>query len=180
MPNVSAALEVQIIRKYGHTAEIVRCCKKCSHGLLESDFKETQGMFTVGAFAIILDAQQRVLLCHRRDMDRWNVPGGGVMSGETPWQAVIREVHEEVGLIVCVERLLGVYAYPPGDDLIFSFLCTITGGEIAESDEADAVAYFEKERLPPTTHLHHALRIKDVAEHSEHVHLKTLPLLSTH
>lgn len=136
-------------------------------------------MFTVGAFAIILDAQQRVLLCHRRDMDRWNLPGGGVMSGETPWQAVIREVQEEVGLIVRVERLLGVYAYPPGDDLIFSFLCTITGGEMAKSDEADAVAYFEIEQLPPTTHLHHVLRIKDLAEGGDHLHLKTLPLLSS-
>jgi len=144
----------------------------------KSTFKETQHMFTVGVFAIILDAQQRVLLCHRRDMDRWNLPGGGVMSGETPWQAVIREVQEEVGLLVCVERLLGMYAYPPKDDLVFSFLCTIIGGKIAESDEADAIAYCEIEKLPPTTHLHHALRIKDFAEHSEQVHLKTLPLLS--
>jgi 8-oxo-dGTP pyrophosphatase MutT (NUDIX family) len=46
-------------------------------------------MFSVGAFAIILDDQQRVLLCHRRDMDRWNLPGGGVISGETPWQAKV-------------------------------------------------------------------------------------------
>ncbi len=41
-------------------------------------------MFTIGAFAIILDSQQRVLLCHRRDIDQWNLPGGGVMSGEAP------------------------------------------------------------------------------------------------
>jgi 8-oxo-dGTP pyrophosphatase MutT (NUDIX family) len=83
-------------------------------------------MFTVGAFAIIFDVQHRVLLCHRRDMDRWNLPGGGVMSGETPWQAVIREVQEEVGLVVTVDRLIGVYAYPPGNDVIFSFLCWIS------------------------------------------------------
>lgn len=134
-------------------------------------------MFTVGAFAIIFDAQHRVLLCHRRDMDRWNLPGGGVMSGETPWQAVIREVQEEVGLVVTVERLIGVYAYPPGNDVIFSFLCTITGGEITESNEADAIAYFAVEQLPSTTHLHHLVRIKDVVEQPEHLHLKTLPLL---
>jgi hypothetical protein len=61
--------------------------------------------------------------------------------------------------------------------MIFSFLCTITGGEITESDEADAVAYFAIDQLPATTHLHHALRIKDLAEQTEHVHLKTLPPL---
>lgn len=134
-------------------------------------------MFTVGAFAMIFNAQRQVLLCHRRDMDRWNVPGGGVMSGETPWQAVVREVQEEVGLLVKVERLLGVYAYPPGDDIIFSFLCTPIGGELTESDEADAIAYFAVEHLPATTHLHHLMRIKDAVERPEDLHLGTLPLL---
>ena len=33
-------------------------------------------MFTLGAFTIILDEHERVLLCHRRDHDLWNLPGG--------------------------------------------------------------------------------------------------------
>ena len=134
-------------------------------------------MFTVGAFAIILDSQQQVLLCHRRDMDRWNLPGGGVLDGETPWEAVVREVQEEVGLLVGVERLLGVYAYPPRNDLVFSFLCTVQSGEPNESDEADAVRYFALEDLPANLHLHHHLRIKDFVEQSTTPHLKTLPPL---
>lgn len=134
-------------------------------------------MFTVGAFAIILDSQHRVLLCHRKDIDRWNLPGGGVMNGETPWQAVIREVREEVGLEVAVDRLVGVYAYPPRNDLVFSFLCTHIGGEMTESEEADSIGYFALEHLPSTTHLHHILRIKDVLERPEQLQLKTLPLL---
>lgn len=134
-------------------------------------------MITVGAFAMIFNAQHQVLLCHRRDMDRWNLPGGGVLSGETPWQAVVREVQEEVGLLVKVERLLGVYAYPPADDIIFSFLCTPVSGEMTESDEADAIAYFAVEQLPATTHLHHLMRIHDAVEYPEELHLKTLPLL---
>lgn len=43
-------------------------------------------MFSIGAFAVIFDDRQRVLLCHRRDMDAWNLPGGGVESGELPTQ----------------------------------------------------------------------------------------------
>ncbi len=54
----------------------------------------------------------RVLFCHRRDCDFWNLPGGGVESGEAPWQAVVREVREEVGLEVEVVRLAGLYAGP--------------------------------------------------------------------
>jgi ADP-ribose pyrophosphatase YjhB (NUDIX family) len=50
------------------------------------------------AFATIFDDKRRVLLCRRRDIDAWNLPGGGVEAGETPWHAAVREVREEVGL----------------------------------------------------------------------------------
>ena len=132
--------------------------------------------FTLGAFAIILNEQQHILLCHRRDRDWWNLPGGGVLSGETPWEAIIREVQEEVGLVVIVNRLVGVYAYTPEDDLIFSFLCTRTGGKLTLSNEADAINYFALEDLPPTTHLHHLLRIRDALACPEQLQLKTHPL----
>ncbi len=32
--------------------------------------------FIISAFAIILNSSNRVLLCHRRDYDLWNLPGG--------------------------------------------------------------------------------------------------------
>src|SRR5262245_58989496 len=73
---------------------------------------------SVGAVAVILDAEGRVLLCHRRDCDLWNLPGGGMEAGETPWQAVVREVKEEVGLDVVVTRLAGVYSKPDRADLV--------------------------------------------------------------
>jgi 8-oxo-dGTP diphosphatase len=60
-------------------------------------------LFSIGAFAVIFDAQGRVLLCHRRDMDVWNLPGGGVESGELPTETVVRETREETGLEVAVE-----------------------------------------------------------------------------
>ncbi|MHB8600572.1 MAG: NUDIX hydrolase [Ktedonobacteraceae bacterium] len=132
-------------------------------------------MFTIGAFAIIFDKQQRVLLCHRRDIDRWNLPGGGVMHGETPWQGVVREVWEETGLNVAANKLLGVYTDTDRDDIVFSFLCNIMGGEITLSDEADDIAYFSFEQLPTHTHLHHIIRIKDALDKPDSMHLKILP-----
>jgi len=115
------------------------------------------------------------LLCHRTDRDFWNLPGGGVEHGETPWQAVIREVKEEVGLHVVVNKLLGVYKDPTRDDLVFSFACIIVGGELTLTDEADAIDYFVFEQIPANTFENHVFRIRDFLNEPEMMHLKLLP-----
>jgi 8-oxo-dGTP diphosphatase len=53
----------------------------------------------------ILIGHQGVLLCHRRAdrrwyADRWDLPGGHIDPCETPRQALTRELHEELGIIV--------------------------------------------------------------------------------
>ena len=108
-------------------------------------------MFTIGAFAIIFNAQGQVLLSHRRDVDMWNLPGGGMESRELPTEAVIREVMEETGLEVTVERMVGVYGKVDKDDLVFAFVCKVVGGELRLSDEADEHRYFDVNALPPNT-----------------------------
>jgi hypothetical protein len=49
-------------------------------------------LFTIGAFEFIFDEQDRILLCHRRDLNVWNLPGGGIESGELPTNTGPREV----------------------------------------------------------------------------------------
>jgi 8-oxo-dGTP diphosphatase len=117
--------------------------------------------FTIGAFAIVFDDEDRVLLCHRRDIDLWNLPGGGVETGETPWDAAVREVREETGFEVMVQRLQGVYVKPETDDVVFSFICVIRGGIATLNDEADRIDWFGKGELPPNTSLKQRERILD-------------------
>jgi len=117
--------------------------------------------FHVGAFATIQDAQGRALLCHRRDGDFWCQPGGGVESGETPWQAMARETREETGLEINVARLIGVSSWPATDELILSFHCVVTGGALALNDEARDLSYFALDALPPNTFAEHAERLRD-------------------
>ncbi len=117
--------------------------------------------FTIGAFAIILDEQRRGLLCHRRDIDVWNLPGGGIEAGEAPWEAVVREVREETGLRVAVQRLHGVYVKPERNDVVFSFVCTLRGGAPTRSDEANRIAWFAADRLPTNTSPKQRARVLD-------------------
>ena len=114
-----------------------------------------------GAFAIILDTQRRVLLCHRRDLDAWNLPGGAIEDGEAPWDAVVREVREEVGVDASVVRLTGLYWKPTTAELVFSFECRAASETPTTSDEADRVGYFGIDGLPTNTGPKHVERIRD-------------------
>lgn len=118
--------------------------------------------YTIGAFAIILDEQDRALLCHRRDYDLWNLPGGGVEANEAPWECVIREVKEETGLDVQIESLAGVYSKQNSTDIVFSFICKVVGGKIALTDEADILEYFAVHEIPHNTSPNQVERIKDI------------------
>lgn len=104
-------------------------------------------VFTVGAFAVVLDDRGRVLLGRRKDNGLWTLPGGGVDEGETPWQAVIRETREETGVDVEVIRLATVDWKRATSDIVFVFECRIAGGAPATSSETSEVRFVAKKDL---------------------------------
>jgi 8-oxo-dGTP diphosphatase len=60
----------------------------------------------MGAGALIFDENGRFLLVNPTYKDPWEVPGGIVEAKESPAQACVREVGEELGLDIELERLL--------------------------------------------------------------------------
>ncbi|MCF7820546.1 MAG: NUDIX hydrolase [Candidatus Pacebacteria bacterium] len=129
-------------------------------------------MFTIGVFAIILDKDNKVLICHRCDYDLWNLPGGGLEKNETPEMGVIREVKEETGLDVIVKKITGVYAKKDKNEIVFSFLCEVINGEITLNDEADKINYFEINSIPKNFSPKQLERLWDYFNEPNKIHYK--------
>ncbi|ROU17589.1 NUDIX domain-containing protein [Kluyvera ascorbata] len=105
--------------------------------------------------AIILH-EGKLLMVQEADDEGWSLPGGWADIGDSPTEAVEREVREETGLEVKVSRLLGVWdrnqhGHPPYPWHVYKliFLCETQGGELAVSHESLDIAYVDPHNLPP-------------------------------
>jgi 8-oxo-dGTP diphosphatase len=125
------------------------------------DAENSSPIFRIGVYALIFDDEGRILLGHRRDIDWWNLPGGGMEAGETVDEALCREVREETGLEVKVERLVGVYSKPQKQEVVLTFRCRTTGGTLHATEEARENHYFVPDSLPRNLLPKHRQRIED-------------------
>jgi len=119
--------------------------------------------------AIVQDEQGRVLLIHKTDNGLWALPGGGHELGESIADTVVREVEEETGYIVEVERITGTYtnpahvmAYEDGEvrqQFSIAFAARLVGGSARTSSESKRVEWI----LPEATAdlpMHPSMRLR--------------------
>ena len=108
-----------------------------------------------GAAAVLLEREGRVLLVRRVNepfRGLWTLPAGFINGGEDPAEAAARECLEETGLNVRVTRVLEIISgreHPRGADFIIVYQAEVLDGELKPDDDADAVEWFERDRLPP-------------------------------
>jgi len=73
--------------------------------------------FVVSA-VVLRDADGRILVVRKRGTSRYMLPGGKIEQGESPAQAAVRELHEEVGAELAPESLtfLGEWSAPAANE----------------------------------------------------------------
>jgi ADP-ribose pyrophosphatase YjhB (NUDIX family) len=129
-----------------------------SEGQVRELWSHDEGYATpkVDSRGCIFDGDQ-VLLVRERSDGKWTFPGGWVDINDAPGAAVEREIFEESGyrakavkLAALVDKNNPAHGHPPGLHHIYKlfFLCELTGGAPASSNETDAVDFFPVTALP--------------------------------
>lgn len=122
----------------------------------KADFSNQQGYLTpkIDIRGAVLN-NNKILLVKEAQDGRWCLPDGWADVGESPSEAIAREVFEESGLKVVVKSVIGVYdANKDGRELSLYhvykivFLCEKIDGKLTPSMEITAVDFFEKDALP--------------------------------
>ena len=96
-------------------------------------------MKTVCVAAAVIRDGDRVFAAQRAG-GGWEFPGGKIEPGESPQQALIREIREELDLGIAVGGSLAVleYDYPAFHLSMQCFWCRITEGTPVLKEHADA------------------------------------------
>jgi 8-oxo-dGTP diphosphatase len=112
----------------------------------------TKCFYRVSIKAVIHDHQGRILVVREKNNPHWNLPGGGMDYGETEYQALQRELLEEVGYT-------GDFSYTPlgirpmylekfeSWQLWIVYKVTPENFHFTPGDDADEVAFMDIEEF---------------------------------
>ena len=101
--------------------------------------------------AIIHDGEGRIFATQRGYgdfKDWWEFPGGKMEAGETPKEALVREIREELSAEISVDEFLCTidYDYPNFHLTMHCFLCSLIG-EALHLNEHEAARWLTKDEL---------------------------------
>ncbi|GAB2747485.1 NUDIX domain-containing protein [Kitasatospora kifunensis] len=118
-------------------------------------------LHSVSVAGAVIREDGRVLAIRRADNGTWEPPGGVLELTESVEDGVRREVYEETGIKVSVERLTGVYKNVSRGVVALVFRCQPEGGHEQLSDESTAVAWLTRKEVTDRMAEVYAVRLLD-------------------
>jgi ADP-ribose pyrophosphatase YjhB (NUDIX family) len=104
--------------------------------------------------AVVLK-EGKILLSRERSDGRFSIPGGFADINYSPSQVAVKEVMEETGLNVSVNRLLAIidtdrHNFPPLEFHYYKIviLCDLIDGELRDNEETTDAGFFDFNFLP--------------------------------
>ncbi|MFN8069899.1 MAG: NUDIX hydrolase [Mycolicibacterium insubricum] len=107
----------------------------------------TMPKHSVSVAGVVVREDGRVLVIRRDDNGHWEAPGGVLELDESFEDGVRREVLEETGLKVEVERLTGVYKNLTHGIVALVYRCRPSGGEPHATEEARETRWMTTEEV---------------------------------
>ncbi|MBB5873734.1 8-oxo-dGTP pyrophosphatase MutT (NUDIX family) [Allocatelliglobosispora scoriae] len=104
-----------------------------------SDYTASLARKRVAAGVLFFDDDERVLLVEPTYKVSFEIPGGSVEAGESPYQAAVREVYEELALVTSPGRLLVIDWVPPADRRTEGLMFVYDGGLLTPDQVATMV-----------------------------------------
>ncbi|MFF9361941.1 NUDIX hydrolase [Streptomyces griseoluteus] len=135
--------------------------------------KPSTPLHSVSVAGVVVRDDGRVLAIRRADNGTWEPPGGVLERTEAIEDGVRREVYEETGIKVRVERLTGVYKNMTVGVVAMVFRCRPQGGHEQLSDESTAVAWLTPDEAVASMGEVYAVRITDALGDDEAPHIRT-------
>ncbi|GAA2812714.1 NUDIX hydrolase [Mycolicibacterium pallens] len=119
---------------------------------------------SVSVSGIVIRDDGRVLVIKRDDNGHWEAPGGVLELDESFEAGVQREVLEETGIEVTVERLTGVYKNLTHGIVALVYRCRPAGGEPKATDEAREILWMTREEVQAAMVPAFGVRVLDAFE----------------
>ena len=99
--------------------------------------------------AVIFDEHERILLFkHTYRKFEWGIPAGGLEHREQPENAIVREIYEEAGMQIEVQKMLLAESAKEDHHVSLIYLCKTVSGEFKASLEISEMKYFDVNNLP--------------------------------
>ena len=131
----------------------------------------TQARHSVSVAGVIVD-DDRVLLIRRQDNGHWEPPGGVLEIDEAIEDGLRREIFEETGAHVHIERLTGVYKNMAQGIVALVFRCALDSAPAVTTTEAAAITWQSVADVPHLMVDAFAVRVLDALDTTSTPHVR--------